>query len=115
MKSCKITVVKRNFDKELVADYLHSSYRDAEFGPCELFELHQEFIVADPNLMPDGFCAWAWADIQKEIVAIMSGGKFNWMKQEGSALTCCTDAFRPVVFLIELIEDSEEKICLKNS
>ncbi|KQC10588.1 MAG: hypothetical protein APR54_11840 [Candidatus Cloacimonas sp. SDB] len=115
MKSCKIKVIKRNFDQKLVNDYLSDRYKNSGFGPCELFEDNEEFIVTDPNSMPEGFCAWAWSDIQKDLVAIMSGGNFNWMRHKGTALTCCSDGFRPVVFLIEIIENSEEKICLNYS
>ena len=115
MRSCKITVIKRNFDSELVKKYLSKAYLESNFGPCEIFTDQQEFIVSDPNSMPAGFCAWAWSDIQRELIAIMTGGVFNWMKDPETAIVCCTDAFRPVVFKIELIADSEEKICLQNS
>ncbi|MFC1887645.1 TIGR04076 family protein [Candidatus Cloacimonadota bacterium] len=115
MKACRIKIIKRNFDQQLVEDYLSDSYREVGFGPCELFQDGQEFIVYDPNAMPQGFCAWAWADIQRELIAIMSGGELNWIRQKNSAVVCCTDAFRPVVFRIELIDQSEERICLKNS
>ena len=115
MRSCKITIIKRNFATELVKEYLSKAYLDSDFGPCEMFSEQQEFIVSDPNSMPAGFCAWAWSDIQRELIAIMSGGELNWMKQPGTAIVCCTDAFRPVVFKIELIKDSEEILCLQNS
>ena len=115
MRSCKITIIKRNFDPELVKKYLSESYLESDFGSCEIFSDEQQFIVSDPNTMPAGFCAWAWSDIQRELIAIMSGGDLNWMKETGTAIVCCTDAFRPVVFKIELLKDSEEKICLQNS
>lgn len=115
MRACKITVIKRNFDPELVQKYLSKTYIDNGFGPCELFSDQQEFVVSDPNSMPVGFCAWAWSDMQRELITIMSGGNLNWMAEAGTAIVCCTDAFRPVVFKIELIKESEEIICLQNS
>jgi len=114
MKSCKIIVKKRTFDPKLVKELLSTKYIEADFGPCELFSDNQTFIVTDPNSIPEGFCAWAWSDIQKDVIALMSGGNFNWMNRKGTSLTCCTDGFRPVIFLIERIEDSEEKVCLNN-
>jgi len=113
MRSCRIIVLKRTFNGKLVDEYLSEKYKKAGFGPCELFSDDQTFIVSDPNVIPEGFCAWAWTDIQKDLIAIMSGGNFNWINKRGTAVTCCSDGFRPVVFLIELIEDSEEKLCLK--
>jgi len=115
MKACKITVIERTYFQHMVTEYLSDEYKQTGFGPCEILSDGQVFIVADPNTMPAGFCAWAWSDIQKDVIAIMSGGNFNWMKQKGTALTCCTDGFRPVIFLITLIKNSEEKICLKNT
>ena len=35
--------------------------------------------------MPEGFCSWAWTDIQ-------------------SMVSCCTDGLRPVVFRLERID-----------
>jgi uncharacterized repeat protein (TIGR04076 family) len=65
----------------------------------------QEFTADSPGEVPEGFCAWAWANIHKEIVAIMSGGSLTpWVNQERVAIACCTDGFRPVVFKIERVE-----------
>jgi len=33
----------------------------------------QEFWADDSGALPEGFCAWAWANIHAEVVAIMSG------------------------------------------
>lgn len=105
MNKCKITVLKRCFEPELIEAFLHDNYLRAGFRQCDLFEDGQEFLVTDPNLMPEGFCAWAWVDIHRELVALMSGGNLDWMKESGTALTCCTDGFRPVIFHLKRIED----------
>jgi uncharacterized repeat protein (TIGR04076 family) len=35
----------------------------------------------------------------------MCGGNFDpWVKEKGTAIACCTDGYRPVVFKIEAIE-----------
>ena len=57
----KITVIKRMLDKELINAYLEKPER---MSVCNLMEDGQEFIVTNPFEMPDGICAWAWADIR---------------------------------------------------
>jgi uncharacterized repeat protein (TIGR04076 family) len=52
--------------------------------------------------MPEGFCSWAWADIQKYVMTLVRGGYFLGVR-EGTYFTCCNDWFRPVFFLIERI------------
>lgn len=104
MKKCKIIIEKRTFNKDLVERYLEKSFQPEEFGLCELFVDGQEFIVDDPNIMPKGFCGWAWVDIHRELVTLMMGGSLDWMKQKGTAITCCTDGFRPVIFRLVRID-----------
>jgi len=62
MPKCKITVLKRSLNSDLIEEYIEDIYKDIK--PCEIFKDGQELII-DPNLakVPDGFCDWAWADI----------------------------------------------------
>jgi uncharacterized repeat protein (TIGR04076 family) len=60
----------------------------------------KEFISKD-FAMPPGFCAWAWSDIQRDVVVLASGGNLPWVSKDGVAISCCTDGFRPVVFRLE--------------
>ena len=53
--------------------------------------------------MPDGFCGWAWADIQRDVAVLAFGGNFPWIKQKGKMISCCTDGLRPVIFKLERI------------
>jgi len=53
--------------------------------------------------MPEGFCSWAWADIQRDVIHMGLGGDFPWMKKPGVMISCCTDGLRPVVFKLERI------------
>ena len=50
--------------------------------------------------MPEGFCCWAWCDIQKYVLTLARGGNFRGAKP-GAFITCCTDGFRPVLFKVE--------------
>ena len=97
MPRCKITVLKRMLNPELAQEY-----RQDEVQLCEFFEEGQEFIIDGWSGPPDGFCDWAWYDIQRIFVALMSGGTFGpAMKNERAQIMCCTDGFRPVVFKLE--------------
>ncbi len=106
MVAIKITVLKRELFKEIV-----DTYSNLDIKKCGMFKDGQEFI-AGINSMPDGFCNWAWNDISKMVLALFTGGKFDqeafsgwngWMKQDNTAIACCTDGFRPVVFKLERI------------
>ena len=103
LPKCKITVLKRSLNKDLIDEFISDEYSDMQ--PCEIFKEGQE-IVIDPNLakVPDGFCHWAWADIRHDIMTIASGGNILGMKSKGTAITGCTDWFRPVIFKLERIE-----------
>lgn len=91
----KITVIKRFCHKKIVKKY--TDYPD--WRKCTHFKEGQEFMVNErtPWVMPDGFCGWAWADIQKIVWAIARGGPDKYV-------TLCTDGYRPVLFLLEKIK-----------
>jgi len=101
MPKCKITVLKRTIHEDLAEQYLETSGR---WAACEQFRDGQEIIVEHPFEAPQGFCLWAWADIRAQIMAIMGGANYPWIKQRGVTIAGCTDWFRPVIFKIERIE-----------
>ena len=105
MPKCKITVLRKTEpEQDLVQEYLYASLREKGYGACPAFETWQEFVV-DSTKVPEGFCNWAWADIQRDVVAVALGADFPWIKQRGTTITCCTDAFRPVIFKVERMEN----------
>ncbi len=53
--------------------------------------------------MPEGFCSWAWADIQRDVIHLSLGGEFPWIRERNKMVSCCTDGLRPVVFLLERV------------
>lgn len=103
LSKCKITIIKRTINKDLIEEYLIEDYKDMKL--CERFKDAQEFII-DPNSasVPENFCDWAWADIRQDIATVASGGKFFWLKNPKMTISCCSDWFRPVYFKIENIE-----------
>jgi len=100
MANCKITVLKKSFNKDLVDEYCSLDLSEHCLG-CHLLVVGQEFIVEDHTRIPEGFCSWAWGDIQKDVTTIMFGGSFPWIKQPGIAIACCSDGLMPVIFKIE--------------
>ena len=105
MPKCKITVLKRTINQDLVDEYLEDLYQDV--GLCECFEEGEEFII-DPSAVPEDFfarCAWAWADIRRDILTVAYGGDMPGMKQRGTLITGCTDWLRPVIFKVERVDE----------
>ena len=92
----KITVVKKLHHADLIAEHTDTG----DWGPCSHFEVGQEFIASAeaPWHMPEGFCGWAWADMQKMVWGMARDGPEVFV-------TCCTDGYRPVIFLLEKLAD----------
>ena len=77
-----------------------------DFPPvCPFYQVGDEFMVEQTEL-PAGFCVSAFHDIYRYIFSLRTGGNFSWMAKAGEAVVCCTDAFRPVVFRLERLDDS---------
>ncbi len=92
----KITVAKRLLHRDM-----YEKYAESIGEPCERLKKGQEFVAEHGN-MPEGFCSWAWADIQKYVITLARGGNFLGA-HPGVFVTCCTDGFRPVTFILERI------------
>ena len=103
MPTCKVTVLKRTINQDLIDAYLDDEYQ--AIGPCELLSEGQEFVIKDYSVVPDGFCASAWADIRKEILMVALGADMPGIRQRGTLIVGCTDWFRPVIFKLERMEN----------
>lgn len=105
MPKAKITVIKKLNCKELYGENPPAPFDEGRVTPeCERFSVGQEFAV-DSHSCPPEFCNWAFADIQRDLVHVLYGGYYPWMKEKGVAITCCTDGLRPVIFKIERVEE----------
>ena len=95
----RITVLKKHFHQDFVDKYAANPEGWTE---CERLEVGQEFTTSKetPWEMPQGFCGWAWADIQKLVYGIARGGQEMFV-------TCCTDGYRPVIFKVEKVKEAE--------
>ena len=102
MAKVKITVVKKVHNKDLFGDKPPIPFNMAP--ECNKVELGQEFI-SESGECPQGFCSWAFADIQRDITHLRFGGDYPSMEEKGTCLSCCTDGVRPVIFKLERIEE----------
>jgi uncharacterized repeat protein (TIGR04076 family) len=99
---CKITVLKRTLDVELISEFLDEKRKDLK--PCEACGDPKGYIVTDLFNPPKGFCNWAWADIRHAVARVATGGQMPGLRMEGVEIAGCTDWFRPVIFKIERID-----------
>jgi len=106
MSKVRVTVAKLAVHEDLIEKHLHPDRLPDGLHACDLWNVGQEFIIENWPGRPDDFtCDWAWSDIQRDVAMIMFGANPFWMAKEGATMTCCSDGFRPVSFLIERIED----------
>jgi len=94
----RITVLRKLFHSDFVEKY---AAEPEGWKPCQVFNEGDVFLTSKeaPWAKPEGFsCDWAWADMQKLVYGIARGGQDKFV-------TCCTDGYRPVFFLLEKIPD----------
>jgi uncharacterized repeat protein (TIGR04076 family) len=100
MTKLKITVEKR-LSPEEIFDTLPVNKKDW-MVPCGLYEDGQE-IVIESLRMPEGFCPSAWQTIYPNLRTLFYGGDLPFFDEKGTAVTCCADGMRPVIFKVERI------------
>jgi uncharacterized repeat protein (TIGR04076 family) len=106
MARAKITVLKKTVNDDVAEAHMGAEFRDRPGGlVCHIFEEGDVFVLDSWGEVPEGFCAWAWADIHKYILMIMGGGGYDvpWVIPGHAAIACCTDGYRPVIFKVERI------------
>jgi uncharacterized repeat protein (TIGR04076 family) len=104
---CKITVLKRTLNQDLVDEYMDDP---GDFGPCPSYHDGQEFVLESPFDVPEGFCPSAWASICNDILAIATGSNPPWMNRPGTTIAGCSDWFRPVIFKVERLPSPAEPL-----
>ena len=99
MPGIKITVVAKLKPGEVFAELAAEDVKPV----CDAVETGKEYL-SKGMAMSEGFCSWAWADIQRDVAHLALGGDFRWINKPGSMVSCCTDGLRPVVFKLERLE-----------
>ena len=67
-----------------------------------------QVFISENGQKPQGFCDRAWESMAYFVKELSEGGgNFydGWMKNPYSAMISCNDGFRPVSFLIEVVEE----------
>ena len=101
MADVKITVVRKLNYADLFEKGSPAEFTGAP--ECDRLEVGQQF-VSEEGKFPAGFCAWAFADLQRDITHLRLEGDYPWTKEKGTVVACCTDGFRPVIFKLERIK-----------
>jgi uncharacterized repeat protein (TIGR04076 family) len=101
-KKIKITVVKGFTAEEVFGDDVPDYFPEAFESPCPMHPEGQGFVIENLNC-PEGFCSWAYADIQKDLADLWLGGP-TWRGRNPNYFSC-SDGMRPVVFRVELLEE----------
>ena len=86
-------------------DDLIAKYENPIEHACDM-EVGKVFI-ANGWERPEGFCQSAWDTISPFVLALSHGAEDfydGWMKNKKSAMLSCNDGFRPVSFLVEVVE-----------
>lgn len=99
----KITVLKKLAMPELFDEYGVSPEGWSPTFTCHVLEEGDEILVEDYDLVPEAFCAWAWADLHKSIAHLALGGDFPWIKKPGTMITACSNGLTPVIFKLERV------------
>lgn len=105
-KNVKITILKSEVDHELARQYAIPL-----FEACPFHKPGQVF-VSDGENKPEKLCEYAWLPI-KDMVNKLAKGELlqprgTWMLDDDKGIFACVDGLRPVIMLIEAIEESQK-------
>ena len=105
MHKIKITAIRK-------ADYkdLQQKYENPIQHACDIQE--GQVFIANGWQRPEGMCESAWESISPFVMTLAHGGENiydGWMRNPKSAMISCNDGFRPVSFLIEVMDEKQEK------
>ena len=71
----KITVLKRLDARDIFGENFVKELSNESAYICDQVEDGQEYIF--DGKVPEGFCPWAWHDIQREVSNIRNGGSYQ--------------------------------------
>lgn len=100
MKQIKITVMRKVCHRDLM-----ERYENPIEHACGLQE--GQVFVTEGWVKPDGLCESAWQSLSPFVMALTHGASDlydGWMKNPRSAMVSCNDGFRPVSFLVEVVD-----------
>lgn len=92
--------------KKVCHEDLIARYENPIENACDMVE--GAVFIAEGWKRPEGLCESAWESMSPFVMGLAHGAEdfYNgWMKNKKSVMISCNDGFRPVSFLIEVIED----------
>ena len=104
MKKIKITVMRKAWYEDLAEKYENPLEHACSVEEGQVF-------VANGWERPEGLCLSAWETMSPFVMALAHGATDfydGWMKNPRSAMISCNDGFRPVSFLLEVMDDVSE-------
>lgn len=69
-----------------------------------------QVFISENCQCPEGFCSNAWESLLPFVMVLSHGGcnlYGGWMKNPAGAMISCNDGFRPVSFLVEVLEEKK--------
>ena len=102
-----ITVVKMLYADEVFKGDIPEHIPIESRGPCKKHRVGDQFTCVTHEC-PEGFCNWAYADIQKDITDLHYDSPpyyERWLKGERINYVSCTNGLAPVIFKIERVDD----------
>jgi len=109
MPGVRITVLKRTVNCDICNEYGETAWKiQGGCEPCGSFADGQQF-VSTHGEKPNGFCSWAWADIHRDVTNMRLGGARDWLRKPNTWLASCTDGMKPVIFLLERMENGTRR------
>ena len=100
MKKVKITAIRKVRHDDLIEKYENPIEEECCVSEGEVF-------IADGWKKPENFCESAWLSLSPFVMALSFGCEKlydNWMREKNTAMVSCNDGFRPVSFLLEVID-----------
>ena len=102
-KKVRISIIRKEFYKDIAERYAVPG-----LTICPVHQVGQVF-VSDGEHKPEGLCEYAWLPI-REMVRLVSHGELlqpegTWMLDNDKGLFACVDGIRPVIMLVEAVEE----------
>ena len=101
MRKVRITVMRKACYDDLMAVYENPIENACDMKVGQVF-------IADGWQKPDGLCQSAWDTMSPFVLGLSHGAEDfyeGWMKNPRSAMISCNDGFRPVSFLLEVLDE----------
>ncbi len=104
MRKVRITAMRKACYRDLIAKYENPIEHACDIREGQVF-------IANGWKRPDGFCESAWETVSPFVMALAHGAENfydGWMKDKRSAMISCNDGFRPVSFLLEVVDGAAD-------